>query len=743
MHHISFISDINICSRIKNFIIFSAVFTVFFLYRKAFVYDNYLLLFLVHTLILVVFIVSIYKIKYGLFIFIFFIPLLNSVTTIIGVHNTNIILFLFFSLFLGFIVNRFVNSYDKNYKETGKAFIFDLEITKAIILFIIIFTVSAIIIIYRYSNFFPLVTNNYYDLIVNINGVKSTGSIFWTLRFFFNYIIGFGLFFVIFNILEENKDIIGAILAIIFSNIVVIVFGIYQYFINPYLGNFRQWVEAGRINATFTDPNSLGNYIVLLFPIFLMLIFYFKKWYIKVLSVLLFISFTAIAFLSGSRNAFIGMAVTLLIFLLIALIKLIRTIIRKIRSIRKGPKTIMLVILICAIVIMILIVPLLSSCSNLKELKDMYRPPKTNIALIDRMVDTVWMYVNNLRISRSPVEAFKSVSSYRGRLWIQAINMFKDYPVTGVGQGAYIIELPNYYSVSTEDIRHVDFSGNYYLQILSELGLPGLFLILFIFFVIIKKVFIYYRNHRYLKRIDRQDWLLAGFFVSFISMVIVLFLGPHTNFNEIQFSFWLIIGLMIAYIKIREGGTLNESYNKSDLIKKKSNRESLNIVSKIRLNMYQYISLGAIILVFGGVFFASSWRHLSINVEQNVYGWENNYGFYNEEVLEDREVRWIAQDASEVIKKEGSKMVIPIKAYMPLINKIPVFIRFYSDNALLKIIMLRDDLWHDIELNLPYTGREKFTFTMAVSRSWIPKQWGISSDTRELSVIVGEVEFMD
>ena len=743
MHHISFISNINICSRIKNFLIFSAVFTVFFLYRKAFVYDNYLLLFLVNTLILVIFIVSVYKIKYGLFIFIFFIPLLNSVTTIIGVHNTNIILFLFFSLFLGFIVNRFVNSYDKNYEETGTAFIFDLEITKAIIIFIIIFTVSAIITIYRYSNFFPLVTNNYYDLIVNVNGVKSTGSIFWTVRFFFNYIIGFGLFFVIFNILEENKDIIGAILAIVFSNIVVIIFGFYQYFMNPYLGNFRQWVEAGRINATFTDPNSLGNYIVLLFPIFLMLIFYFKKWYIKVLSALLFIAFTAIAFLSGSRNAFIGMAVTLLIFLLIALIKLIRTIIRKIRSIQRGPKTIMLVILICALIIMILIVPLLSSCSNLEELKDMYRPPKTNIALIDRMVDTVWMYVNNLRISRSPVEAFKSVSSYRGKLWVQAVNMFKDYPVTGVGQGAYIIELPNYYSVSTEDIRHVDFSGNYYLQILSELGLPGLFLILFIFFIIIKKVFIYCRNQRYLKRIDRQDWLLAGFFVSFVSMVIVLFLGPHTNFNEIQFSFWLIIGLMIAYIKIREGGTLNENYNKSDQLKKKINRESLNIVSKIRLNLYQYISLGVIILVFGGVFFVSSWRHLSINVEQNVYGWENNYGFYNKEVLEDREVRWIAQDASEVIEKEGSKMVIPVKAYMPLINKIPVFIRFYSDNSLLKIIMLRDDMWHDVELSLPYTGRDKFTFTMAVSRSWIPKQWGISSDTRELSVIVGEVEFMD
>ena len=74
--------------------------------------------------------------------------------------------------------------------------------------------------------------------------------------------------------------------------------------------------------------------------------------------------------------------------------------------------------------------------------------------------------------------------------------MFKDYPVTGVGLGSFILQLPNYYEKTNADVRHVDFAGNYYLQVMAELGLPGFLLILFIFYLIVKKVIVYYINKR-------------------------------------------------------------------------------------------------------------------------------------------------------------------------------------------------------------------------------------------------------
>ena len=33
-------------------------------------------------------------------------------------------------------------------------------------------------------------------------------------------------------------------------------------------------------------------------------------------------------------------------------------------------------------------------------------------------------------------------------------------------------------------------------------------------------------------------------------MVIVQLLGAHTSFHEIQLSFWLVIGLIFAYMKV-------------------------------------------------------------------------------------------------------------------------------------------------------------------------------------------------
>jgi hypothetical protein len=774
MSSIAFRNNISLSLRLRNFLIFGFVFVIFFLYQRVFVYQSLPLFYFANTLFLIVFLISVFKIKFGVYTFIFFIPLLNSLATMLGIRSTNILLFLFFSLLLGFIVNKSSEFYEnsrsfyipwsnKNSSKiinyNGNTF-FDVEILKPIVLFIIIITLSAIITIFRYSNFLPFLSSNYHNLIINIDGVKSTSSIYWTIGFFFNYIIGFLLFFVLFNVIEDGKEIIRIIIAVIFSNIIVIIFGFYQYFFNPYIGTFSQWVEAGRINSTFTDPNSLGNYVVLLFPLFFTLIIFFKKWYIKILSLILLLAFTTIALFSGSRNALIGVALTILIFLVVGIYKIIKILRAKIKYPRPKINLNVLTFFIIVLILMIVIMTLLSSCLNFQGIDEKYKP-KTNIASIDRMVDTIWMAINNFSISRSFTEAFRSVSSYRHLLWRQALNMFKDYPLTGVGLGAFIIELPNYYEKTNSEIRHVDYSGNYYLQILSELGLIGLFLILFIFFLVIKKAVIYYRNMKKLKKFSSDDWLLGGFFISFMSMVLILFFGPHTNFNEIQFTFWLIIGLIFSYIRIKENNIINEAVTESinnavgfkaddfrpgepafPVIKKIFNKKSVILTDRIHFNLGQSISFIAIILIFSVLFFTNSWCKLSINKERIVYGWENNHGFYKEEKYEGKIIRWTEIDASEVMTMESSKMLVQVKSITPGIEKLPLFIRFFSDNTLVKILVLKDTEWHDVLLEMPYTGRNKFAFTISSSRDWVPKEWHINNDTRNLGVMVGDIKFL-
>lgn len=722
-------------NKILRFFIFTSFFIVFFLYHKNVIYDRLELLYLVNTLILAIFITSIYRIKIGLYIFILFIPLLNSLTTILGIRSVDIILFLFFSLFLGFLINKAENIENELYSYKFNL-CYEREITLAIFTFILITSISSIITIYRYSNFLPLLSTEYHNLIVNIGGTGSTGSIFWTIKFFFNYVVGFGLLFIIFNTFERIKDIIKAVIVIIASNVIFFIVGFYQYFYNPIFGSFRHWAEANRINATFTDPNSLGNYIILLFPIYIVLIIYYKRWYLKLLFTTLLIGFLLITMFSGSRSALVGIIIALAIFIIIGLVRLAKILITK----SKSSKRIKYFSISLASVVLIIVLIFISLFTTLMvsrvELKDKYRPPETNIALFDRAVDTIWMSYNVYR-QAGFIEGFKSVSSERHLLWTQAINMFKDYKITGVGLGSFIIELPNYHQLNNSAVKIIDFTGNYYLQILSELGLPGLLLILFIFFLIIKKVFYYYKNQKLVGKKDKTGWFLTGFFISFISMVILLFLGPHTNFNEIQFSFWLIIGLMLVFMKVKESEFSKLNYNKV-----KNYKCSLNIVNRIRLGLKQRISLILIILIFSGSFFISSWTSLSVNVRQNLVGWENRYGFYKEETIEGRNIRWSAIDASEVIKNKGTRLVVPVKGVDPAEHLLPLFIRFFIDNKLVKVVKISDKEWHNIEIDLSWCLKENLTFTLSCSRSWIPKEQGLSNDTRELGVMVGEFEFL-
>ena len=348
--------------------------------------------------------------------------------------------------------------------------------------------------------------------------------------------------------------------------------------------------------------------------------------------------------------------------------------------------------------------------------------------------------------------------------------MFKDYPVTGVGLGAFIMELPNYYEKTNSEIRHVDFSGNYYLQILSELGLIGLFLILFIFFMVIKKAFIYYKNIKKLKKFSSDDWLLGGFFISFMSMVFILFLGPHTNFNEIQFTFWLIIGLIFSYISIKENNIVKEAVtasinnaagleadlnllntkNENDflleapafpVIKKIFNKKSVILADRIHFNLGQSISFIAVILIFSSLFFTASWYKLSINNEQIIYGWENVYGFNKVESYQKVKMRWIGPDASEVINKKSSVMMIPIRDVIPAEYYTPLYVKIFVDNYLVKKVKLDYDKWQEVEIRIPNFARDKFTLTFSLSRTWIPKEVKLNNDTRELGVMIGKYQF--
>jgi len=741
---------------VRNVVLFLVFYLSFFLYQNLAKYDNPGFLLFVNISVFVIFLLTLYRSKLGLYLFIFFIPLLNSLTTILEIHSVPIILFFFFGFFMGFILNLFDNDFKSRLELFGPIKVFESEISSVSLIFIIILSLSIVITIFRYSNFFPFITNNYYNLTVNINGFNSSEAISWTLRFFFNYFIGFALFFAVFNILKNIRDVMNALIVLIFSTFLTSIFIIYQYFINPYIGSSRFWVETGRLNATFSDPNALGAYSLLIFPIFISLIIITHRWYSRLIFSILFVFFILMIILSGSRSALLGIILTIIIFFILGLKRLIR-------FIKKLPKkrkiTIFIIIIVIILIILIAIAGITLTTNEVKS--DILK-----IGLIQRSLASIQTFSSYFKTA-GPLEALKSISNYRYIFWNQAINMTKDYPLSGIGAGSYIIQLPEYLWNFERSFTIVDYAGNYYLQILSEFGLVGLVLVLFIFYFIIKKYVLYFKYQKNLKnqnlnRIDSDssgNWLLVGLFISFISMIFAQFFGPHTNFNEVQFTFWLIIGLMITFIKIKqvnykqnlESELKNNIYDNSSIIRNNDNskwgRVPLKLSNRIYFNIGQRIGLIIILLIFAGSFLISSFTDLSITATQNRDNWNNNYGFYDVENFEGKEVRWTAADASEVLEKKGSVIIIPLKDAYPIENAEPNIVKIYIDNLLVKKIKLEDDSWYNLKLDIPkFAGNgfgNRFTLTIVTSRSWVPKELGLNMDSRILGVMVGEITFIN
>lgn len=727
---------------VRNVIVFLIFYLSFFLYQSLAKYDNLRFLLLINISVLVIFLLTLYSSKLGLYLFIFFIPLLNSLTTILEIQPVPIILFFFFAFFMGFILNLFNNDFQSRSELFGPIKFFESEISRVFLIFIIILSLSAAITIFRYSNFFPFITNNYHNLKVNINGFDSNSAILWTLSFFFNYFIGFALFFAVFNILKNIRDLINALVVLIFSTFLTSIFAIYQYFINPFIGSFKFWVETGRLNATFSDPNAMGAYCLLIFPIFISLIIMAHRWYSRLIFCILFVFFMLMVIFSGSRSALLGIILTIIIFLILGLKRLIRFI-KKLPKKRKVAAVITIIVIILIILIAITGITLTTNKikSNVLE-----------IGLIQRSLESIKTFMHYFKTA-GPLEALKSISNYRYIFWNQAINMAKNYPLTGVGAGSYVIQLPDYLWAYHNDFSTIDYAGNYYLQVLSEFGSVGLILILFVFYFIIKKYVLYFRYQKNLKnqnlnRIDSDssdNWLLVGLFISFISMILAQFFGPHTNFTEVQFTFWLIIGLMVTFIKIKQVNyTQNLESESSNL---KWGKVPLMLSNRIYFNIGQRISLVIILLIFASSFLINSFTDLSITATQNRDNWNNNYGFYNVENFQGKKVRWTAADASEVLEKKGSVIIIPLKDAYPIKNAEPNIVKFYIDNLLVKKIKLEDDSWYNLKLDIPeFAGNvfgNRFTLTIVTSRSWVPKKLGLNKDTRVLGVLVGEITFID
>jgi hypothetical protein len=316
------------------------------------------------------------------------------------------------------------------------------------------------------------------------------------------------------------------------SFLVIFFISLFQLYGDISFGNLQKYAEYGRINSTMNDPNSLSNYLIMLFPIFIGFGFYLIN-FKKMLGIASFILGALTLFLLPYTGARIGMLGIIIIFLFYAFY-LRRVIIFKILPKRKNKKLILNLIsyLVIFTILASIIFGFVFLIENI-EMKGILPPGFQRI-----MHDINSVAVDDI------YKAFISIMNDRDILWIQSINMFIDHPLKGVGIGQFIFKLPDYNLMLFNDPYIViDNPTNLYLEILSEMGIFQLLLFIWFFAeVIISSIFIFRMTNS-----KKFRFLYMNFFLSFIVMVLIYCFTGVTSSFAVRYLFFTIIGILVSF----------------------------------------------------------------------------------------------------------------------------------------------------------------------------------------------------
>ncbi|NWG27900.1 MAG: O-antigen ligase family protein [Ignavibacteriaceae bacterium] len=334
----------------------------------------------------------------------------------------------------------------------------------------------------------------------------------------------FIIVYVFYSLIDDFSDIKNYISSIIVVSFIFSTISLIYFFIEGY--SLLNIVTSGRIRISIliTNPEALTNFYVISFPFLITYIILqkhkFSKW---IASFLLFYIVLGLI-LTMSRSAVIGILLSTSIILYI---------------LRKNTFYQLILSLIFIIICFIVIEPL-------NEI----------VYLLFRFEEGV---------------------SVRDYLWLMAINIIKDYPVFGLGPGAYPYEVFNYFPFMLDEffgkvfIYYTDvteggnLAHNIFLVFFSEMGILGLITIITLPVVYIRI------GIKTIKKYKDQSpeiyYLIVALFATGTSVIVrnifnsigLLYVGGLVT----DLPFWLIFSGLIYFYQTPLSKNLLEVNNKT------------------------------------------------------------------------------------------------------------------------------------------------------------------------------------
>lgn len=619
----------------------------------------------------------------GSLFFIFAFPLVSVLPYFYGIFERTphapaaLVLFLFY--FLGWLIHNLLLPQNRSPGH---------PLFKPMLIFSLIITASAAITFFRFANFWPFRTDGIYELSTNVHGVTAGGAIMSTIFSSLNYLSGFALFLILSRVLKSSETARKILLVLVSSTAFVLLIGGIQHFRDIAFANTPMRAEEGLINATLKDPMSCGAYLSALIPILLAGVFAWRG-ILKALSLVMFFGALFLLPQTGSKSGLVGTGLALAVFLGVFLSAKISAQTPPLGRILKSVGTALLILLI---------------------------------------IGAAWMMTRNSEAFRRLTGLDKETGGIgetlrmRSNLWSMAAHMMTDYPLTGVGIGAYIIELPNYVKTHGGSYAQwTDSAEDYFLHAGAEMGILGVILALWIVLEILRQI----RNTLGSRAsFTPMRYFRLGISCGLISLlstfVVHTFIGSH----EIKYAFWLLVAL-VCYPRRR-----------------------LEAEKQGGLTKPWALGMFLLLVIFAGFHLWNSTHALSLARRTERLGLEQNFGLYKQETtLEGRTFRWTKSYGGLTVRMTDPVMLVPLHASHPDIRRRPVHVKVYlvedlfKSRELLDEIVLTDTKWQTLEYSLPERVSRQFILFIKVSRTWNPRRVKGVPDPRDLGVAVGEIRF--
>ncbi|HUU37250.1 MAG TPA: O-antigen ligase family protein [Candidatus Desulfaltia sp.] len=655
-------------------------------------------------ILFLVFILTAFKLRWGVLFFVFSFPLINNLPYFFGIHEplphapSALVLFLFF--FLGWLVHRVFSQESLDFKH---------PVFRPLILFAIIVFGSGLITFWKYANFFPFLSDYVYELIVNAIGGSAGGAIMSTVFFSLNYLTGMAFFVVLFIAVRSGEFVKKIVVVLGLSTFISLAFGLYQRFGDMKFGNNPISINQGLINATFKDALSFGVYLAVVTPLVLGGMFCFKK-AVRIFPIVVAVLALYMIFFTGSKSGLMCLLLSLLIFFALSIkrgFELMRT---GSTGLKKATGSLLIAVLAVSAAFFAFVV---------------WKKDIASSITISRLGST--LKLENVRLT---------LTGRVDGLWKLAGIMIKDYPLSGVGAGGYIIESANYAQKHKVNLEVPESAENYLLQVGAELGVIGVLLVLWVFWEISRQM---RRSYRKRPADDTNAYLLIGAIAGVIAFFVNIQAHTYIGSYEIKYTFWLLVGLIFSL------GRIAESENKE-----KGLEEPDSPKQKIRWSgSFKVFSL-VLILLYSCVHLWNSTHSLSLKSRTELLEIKQDFGFYQHEKTNDgREFRWTREYGGLTVKIEKPVIEIPLLASHPDIQRNPVKVKiylikdFFKQKKLLDELILNQSIWKTCEYEVPEELGEELILLVKVSRTWNPQKALGTPDPRNLGVALGKIEFKD